>query len=1409
MCNTLIFNLVCFTCICFCFSLGNTANVFSIDPVLGIIKTAKELDRNNQMQYDLVIKASDHGTPTMSQITSVQILVTISDNASPKFMKKEYSAEISELARIGSFVAMLSTHSQSSVTYEIKDGNIMNAFDINPTSGVVITQNHLDFETLSSYTLTVQATNMAGLSSNTTLLVHLRDENDNFPVFVQTDYKGLISESAPANSVVLTGENTPLVIKATDADKETNSLLVYQIVEPSVHKYFAIDPSTGAIRTLISLDYEHTNIFHFTVQVHDVGYPRLYAQYAANVTIYVVDINDCAPVFSKNVYEASVLLPTYKGVRVITVNATDEDSGPFSEVMYSIIEGNIGEKFAIDPLKGIISIQNTTPLRSRYELTVRASDGRFSSLTSVKINVKESKESPLKFTQKTYSAVVQENVTQIKTLTVIGAVGNRINEPLFFHILNPDVRFKISPTSGVLSTTGIPFDREQQDLYEIVVEVTSEHKPPKVAHVLVKVFVEDINDNSPVFVNLPYYAMVQVDAEEGHVIRYVTAVDKDIDKNGEIRYSLKEHSQHFQIGPSGAISLKKQFDPDEYNKEYLITVVAADGGSPSFSAEVVVPITVMNKAMPVFEKPFYSAVIAENAQLHSPVVHVQANSPEGLRIIYSITDGDPFSQFNINFNTGVINVFAPLDFESHPAYKLRVRATDSVTGAHAEVFVDIILEDINDNSPMFRPRTYAATLSEASVIGTSVLQVKATDADSGQNKAISYHIVSNHANASQYFHIDSNSGLIAVAKPLDYEYLHEYSLLVRAVDGGIPPLSSDATVLVHVIDLNDNPPEFMQQVYEAKNSDLSTQGSFVASIKATDPDNTDAEKLEYSILSGNEDMNFVIDSKSGIISISHVRKTALKPFYVLNVSVSDGVFRSSAQVHVSIISSNLHSPAFGRSQYEVELSENSSVQTLVTELKAVDEDKGIYGQVTYHILNDFAKDNFYFNEKGQLFTAEKLDRESPTNKVIPVSVMAKDAGGKVGFCVVNIILTDSNDNDPKFRASEYKLSVASDVPRGTDIVRVLASDSDEGANADISYSIEAKSESVEENFKINQYSGIITTKESLVGLEDEIFTFFVKASDGGSPQRESVVPVVIQILPPEVQLPKFSEPFYTFSIPEDTSIGTEIDVIRADSSQPIIYHLMKGNTPESNVDDIFVIDKQNGRLKLEKALDHEMTKWYQFSIMAQIINGEHEVISSVDVSIQVKDVNDNKPAFEANPYQAFVVENQLAEAKVIQVKAVDVDSGLNGHVSYMLAPTQDPEEIEDLFSVDLDTGWVTTLAELDHEKRNKYNIAVVAYDHGDKVLSSSTIIEVMVMDVNDNPPRFTAEIYKGTASEDDPIGGVVAILSTTDDDTEDIHKEVSMHITGNLFNMFPVAYLLVIMYSRFLYQHLGTCLYIF
>ncbi|XP_048851790.1 protocadherin Fat 1a isoform X3 [Brienomyrus brachyistius] len=1359
---------------------GNVANLFAIDPILGTVTVAKELDRHSKNQFELAVKASDSGVPPLSTTATVHIAVTVSDNAAPRFAKKETSAEISETAPAGSFVSLVAAMSQSSVFYQIKEGNTGGAFDINPNSAVVVTQKTLDYEKQPLYRLIIQGTNMAGLTSNTTLVIHLKDENDMAPVFTQAEFKGMVSESAPVNTVVLTVDNSPLVIRATDADQDANAILVYQIVEPFAHNYFAIDSSTGAIRTIATLDHEERSMFHFTVQVHDMGMPRLFAEKVANVTIQVIDVNDCPPQFSQPVYEASVAVPTYKAVQVITVNATDADSGPNSKLLFSISDGNIGDKFRIDPNTGVISMQNVTQLRSRYELRVRVSDGRFASTASVKINVRENKEGGLKFTQETYTASVQENSYEKKILAVIAVMGNQLNEPLFYTILNPDKRFSVSRTSGVLSTTGIPFDREEQSSFDLVVEVTKQEKSNGVGNALVKVTIEDVNDNEPTFVNLPYHALVQIEAEVGQVIRQVTVVDRDVGQNAEVHYHLREHHEYFQISPLGEISLKKQLEEEAVATEFVIYVVAKDGGDPALSSVAEVSIRVVDNAVPVFEKTFYSVEIPENVQLHTPVVHVQASDSEGPRVIYTIEQGDPLRHFSIDFNTGVIYVRQLLDFETHPAYKLSVSATDSLTGAHAEVFVDIILEDVNDNPPIFQLKQYNASLSEASVVGTSVLQITATDLDSGNNKALFYQLVEDLDNNSSYFSIDRETGIIWTARVLDYETSQQHELTVRAVDTGVPALSSDVTVTIYVTDLNDNQPVFSQQLYNASVSELAPRGHFVTHVQASDADSLDARNLEFSILSGNEDQNFAIDQKTGTIVISNHRKPQMEQTYLLNVSVSDGVFRSSATVLVMVIGANFHNPIFMQREYVVELIENSPNGTLVVEAKAIDQDSGIYGQVSYHIVNDLARDKFSVSDNGDVRTLKVLDRENLLEKMIPVTLMAKDGGGKVGFCTVNVIVTDVNDNAPQFRATEYKANVASDVLRGTTVLRVAASDMDEGSNADIVYVIETKMENVEENFEIHPFSGAIVTKESLIGLESDLYSFYVRAKDSGSPPKESVVPVYIRILAPEIPVPKFVESHYRYAIAEDLPIGSEIDVIQINSKQAVMYSLVKGNTPESNQDEVFVVDRDTGSLKLDKKLDHEKTKWYLLTMQVQSYHEGTEVVSAVDISIQVKDVNDNAPLFESSPYKAIVVENLPGGAAVIQVKATDQDSGTNGQVVYSLDQDQESEEIAELFAVNSETGCITTLKELDREKQTRYTVAVLASDRGEQTqLVARTKVEVAIADVNDNPPLFTAKVYKGTVSEDDPPpSGVIAILSTTDADSEDINKQVSYFITG-------------------------------
>ncbi|XP_078140221.1 protocadherin Fat 3a isoform X1 [Centroberyx gerrardi] len=1367
---------------------GNAGNAFLIEPVLGIITVARDLDLSTIGQYVLTVRVTDNGSPPLSTTTIVRIAVTLSDNAGPKFPQPEYQAEITENMVVGNSVTTVTAVSQSTLTYDIKQGNTDRIFRINQYSGVITTQKPLDYETAMSYSLTVQATNMAGMASNASLLIQVVDENDNPPVFQQLRYRGSISEAAPVNSVVLNSDDSPLVIKATDADHNQNALLVYQIVEDTAKMFFTVDSGTGSIRTIANLDHETFASFHFHVHVRDNGRPQLTADSPTEVTIQVIDTNDSPPRFTQDAYETVLLLPTYVGVEALQVSAIDPDRNVPTELTYSLTDGVL-EHFAIESSSGIITVKNSNFSKERFRFNVKVSDGKFSSTALITILVREALDSGLSFAHSLYSSSIQENVTNITKVAVVNAVGNRLNEPLKYTLLNAGIRFRIRPTSGVIQTTGIPFDREEQEFYELVVEAGREHDHLRVARVMVRVQVEDINDNTPVFVGLPYYAAVQVEAEPGSPIFRVMAVDRDKGINGEVSYYLMDDHGHFEIDrQTGSLSLKRAFESDLSNVEYQMVIYARDGGYPPLSSTVEFPITVVNKAMPVFDKSFYSVSVNEDVAVHTPILGINATSPEGQNIIYTIVDGDPSLQFDIGFDTGVISVIHSLDYEVASSYRLTIRATDYLTGARAEVDVDVIVQDVNDNPPMFENMSYRAALSETAMIGTPALQVIATDKDSEKNNIVRYQIFSDVHNSTDYFHIDSSSGLILTARMLDHELVQNYDFTIRATDNGFPPLSSEVSVIVVVNDMNDNPPIFNQLLYEAYVSELAPRGHFVTCVQASDADSSDFDKLEYSILSGNERMNFVMDTKTGIITLSSHRKQRMEPAYSLNVSVSDGVFTSTAQVHVKVLGANLYSPVFGLNTYEAELRENAAVGTKVIQVKATDADPGVLGHITYSFVNDVGKDQFSIDGNGQITTIEKLDREDPANKDIVLTVAAQDSGGRVSYCAVQVTLLDDNDNVPRFRATEYRASVKSDVAKGFLVTQIQAYDPDDGANARVTYSLYSEAHiPVVDILEIDPDNGWMVTKGSFSHLRNSVLSFFVKAVDGGIPMRHSLVSVYIHVVAPDALIPSFSQPQYSFSMPEDTPIGAAIGTVRLNTpgyiSLSVTFALVNGETGENNQDGVFVVEKDTGAIKLDKPLDHEVIKAYHFKVTATVQQAKLDSVTTVDVELKVLDLNDNKPAFESNSYEATVMEGMPIGTRIIQVQALDPDSGANGQVTYSLGASTQPERQSDrsvgTFSIDSNTGWISTLKDLDHESNPSYTFTVVALDLGETLaLSSTTTVTVAVLDINDNPPRFLEERYRGSVRESDPPGEVVAVLNTRDDDSSAVNRQVSYHITG-------------------------------
>ncbi|XP_024085354.1 fat-like cadherin-related tumor suppressor homolog [Cimex lectularius] len=1278
---------------------GNVGNAFFLDPVIGSINVARDLDISIMNEYMLIIKASDSGNPPLASTIPVHIIVVMADNAPPRFTRREVAAELYENEPARIVVKHLEARSTSSLHYEIVQGNVDNAFYVNPTTG-------------------------AGAKAVCHVVVHLMDRNDNPPYFRETLYQGWINEGAPIASLVFYNQSSHLVLAASDEDSQLNALLQYDIVEPGPQRWFHIDSTTGAIRTIATLDHETDPLIEFHVKVTDLGKPRLSSETLAKVVIKVNDINDCSPKFSQRIYNTSILTPTYANIAVLQLNATDKDSANITKLSFSIRSGNVDNVYSIGSETGIITVHDpisgakTAPHRLRVAVT----DGKFVDEAMVYITWEHSQDSGLKFQRSIYHGSVLENSTKSITVAVVTVLGSHLNEHLTFSILNPSPYFTIGPTSGALRTTGVRFDREHQERYQLIVQTRSKESREdeiRVAHVAVNVTVLDINDNCPMFVNLPYYAVVSVDAKKGDVITKVHAIDLDKGENGEVRYELIRGSGDlFKVcRKTGEVTPKQALEG--HNREYQLIIAAYDGGSTPCSTKVNVVVKVMDRSMPIFDKQFYTVSTLENIDLHSPLsISIQAESPLGRKLIYSIVSGNNDEKFAVDFNTGGLYVVDELDYETQQEYALYIRATDSVSGVSADVPVNVLVLDVNDSPPEFMDDAYNVSVSEAAPFGTIILKLTAHDNDTGLNAKIRYSL-KNDNNTTENFHIDPEDGSIYLKRSLDHETQTLHHIVAIATDCGIPNLSSSVHVWIKVLDMNDNPPKLEKNIY-AWLSEEASRGQVVTIVTASDRDSVDHKRLVYSIVGGNQQQTFFMDPTTG---------------------------------------------------------------TPVVKVTATDKDSDPYGYVSYFISSDKILESFeIYNLTGEIMTKVSLDREK--QKVYEIPVVAIDTGGKVGFSIVRVWISDANDNSPVFVLPEYKACIHSNFSINSVFLKVKAVDKDEDHSAQIEYSIyEKEASGVRDLFQINKNTGGLSLLRSALPSENQMFQFFIRATDKGFPPLHSDVPVDIYIMSQKDVSPMFERRDDKFFVTESAAPGTVITRVKLITEMPVNYRLLSGK-------DYFIIDP-SGVISLSGRLDRELFPSHVIGVLAYT-ESSPPLTAVTEISLQVLDSNDNKPIFDSAEYKIKIAENIKEGSPILKVHASDADEGTNGEIQYSLTGPGTA-----IFSIDSHTGWIISLVALDREITEHYTLTVIASDSGAPTHTSNATVFITLIDYNDNPPKFVKNSYSASVSENAMAGTVVVQVSITDRDSEssnivfyiiggDPHSQFDVKLSGEVYVTRPL-----------------------
>ena len=265
--------------------------------------------------------------------------------------------------------------------------------------------------------------------------------------------------------------------------------------------------------------------------------------------------------------------------------------------------------------------------------------------------------------------------------------------------------------------------------------------------------------------------------------------------------------------------------------------------------------------------------------------------------------------------------------------------------------------------------------------------------------------------------------------------------------------------------------------------------------------------------------------------------------------------------------------------------------------------------------------------------------------------------------------------------------------------------------------------------------------------------------------------------------PSFEQEMHTYFIPEDRPAGSTIATMSAACNTSIVYSIVAGSQPYTNVPAKFSID-QGGKMTVTAELDREATETFELTVKAET-EATPSLVAYTHVTIQVMDINDNRPSFESDPYTISIAENTAVGAKVIQVVANDADAGVNAEVSYEFA--LENTQISNVFAIDPTTGWVTTLIQLDREDVAEYTFRVLARDHGaGRSLHGATTVTVTLLDHNDEPPTFHSSHYEGAVNEDALPGTIIRTVTSTDRDLPD-NAHVRYYITrGNPLGQFSI-----------------------
>ncbi|KAI5703140.1 hypothetical protein M8J75_008227 [Diaphorina citri] len=1279
---------------------------FSLDRDSGELRVAQPLDRevNDTLQFTVTLEDEVEGEGVSNNVVEVPISVILIDqnDNSPVFLNTPYEVVVPEDAPVGKIILDsirvedpdLGGESIEVTCHEHLDSGdacskfvlVSDASSTNLYTGSLMLNSTLDFAQTQFYRLVLEATD-GHHTSKTNVDIRVGDVQNTPPIFINSSFNGEIMESAPIGSVVLR-------VEAKDGDLAQPRSIYYDLLT-NPDEFFLIDSNTGELKTAKPLDREilgGTNgVISLTVRAREMvdGKPLQEDQATAfaQVTVTILDVNDSPPVFNRKEYVVHIPedIPDGSLLPDLDMIVTDSDLGMNSA--FSLRLEDVSKSFSVEPDTAI-------------------------GFTKVSIRVHNG------------SRLDYEDPNQRKYIILVIAEETHTAE-------------KLSSSAT------------------LIVQVT------------------DVNDNVPSFELNAYTGNVLETAQAGTGITTITALDSDggdygtggivyellaLDSDGGdygtggIVYELLgEHADKFLINPKlGQISVGFCSTPGiapcldyETQPVYNLTVKATDNLGQGNNSTVPLTITLSdaNDNPPEFTQEAYAASIYEGVIAFEPRLVIQATDPDKTSVIeYSLEDTE--EQLAIDSTTGEISITSPNGLEiitpQESIISLVVKATDGMFVSKVPVTIQVI--DVNNNQPTFEHEIYNVNIPEDVQMGASLLKLSAHDNDEGINAELSYRI---EKGSNNDFNINNTTGVLYASSKLDYDKRDKYTLHVIAVDAAIT-------------NVNDKEPYFTPTTQRAEVLENVPVGTVIHKLVARDMDISDPEALSYSWgdassavdMSGNEVMSeeykdlFSVDAKTGWVSVAKPLSRDIAVSVKLSIVVTDNTAPMLQQgmgtLIISIIDVNDIPPEFeppwtrDEPNYLLEVEEEQPIGSLLGKFTALDKDSSIALYVLEQDGDMFSVNNI----TGEVFIQSRLDYE--TIQSVNFTLVAYDSGIPQLSTAANVYvqLININDNTPVFSQSEYNATIKENSPGDTKVVLVSAEDADLGDLGKVTYDLEGEYSQL---FRIDATSGQITVAEDNSMLDRELtedihLTVVARDEAPEDTQRSARIPVNIKVLDVNDNRPEFKSKTYRTSIQENIIITPSptlltLEATDSDENPHLTYKILSGND-----DDVFAVD-DTGILTIQGPLAKGKTV---YNLLVQVSDGM--LTDTAHVDIHIEPVNLVKPVFvlpSPSESKAYVRENSPIGHLVTKVKAEDGDFGENGRVTYHFNVNGSQVQHTAQFSIDPDSGAITTRAMLDREEKSSYQVYLVARDHGSPMhLESMQPLLIYIEDEDDHQPVF-------------------------------------------------------------------------